>query len=47
MGKMKYILVTGAYGGIGSAVAKMLSERGFAFLRLIKERARRKRTSSR
>lgn len=36
MGKMKYILVTGAYGGIGSAVAKMLSERGFCVFSLDK-----------
>lgn len=36
MGKMKYILVTGAYGGIGSAVAKMLSERGFCVFALDK-----------
>lgn len=40
MGKMKYILVTGAYGGIGSAVAKMLSERGFCVFALDKRAGR-------
>lgn len=33
---MKYILVTGAYGGMGSATVKMLSERGFCVFALDK-----------
>ena len=33
---MKYILVTGAYGGMGSATVKMLAERGFCVFALDK-----------
>lgn len=33
---MKYILVTGAYGGMGSATVKMLSEHGFCVFALDK-----------
>lgn len=44
---MKYILVTGAFGGMGRATVKALTEKGFRVFALDKRSESPKKTSSR